>query len=92
MNNARRKAIRNVIKMLKGSPVDWECVETELSDVLDEESEAMDNIPENLQDSDRYLVCEESVDYLEDAINSIDSENPECAAEVIEILEQIDGV
>ena len=92
MNNARRGAIRDVICELEKENPDWNMIESELTDILDEETEAMENIPESLQDTDRYQICEESVDYLDSAISEIDPDDPECAETIINILEQIDGI
>ena len=92
MNNARRKVIRGVIRELKKPGPDWNMIESELTDILDEESETIENIPESLQDTDRYQVCEESIDYLDNAIGEIDPEDPECAETIIGILEQINGI
>ncbi|MGN1155664.1 MAG: hypothetical protein ACI4TK_05770 [Agathobacter sp.] len=92
MNNARRKVVRNVICELKKKNPDWDMIESELTDVLDEETDAMENIPESLQDTERYQTCEESVDYLDSAIGEIDPDDPECAESIIDLLEQIDGI
>ena len=92
MNNARRKAIRSVIRELGGAKPNWSMVESELSNILDEETEAMENIPESLQDTERYQICEESIDFLDSAIGEIDPENPECAESIIDLLQQIDGI
>ena len=100
MNNARRSRIRRLIQNLKACRkvddrwvgVDWEFVEGELQDLLEEEQEAMDNIPENLQDGDRYMVAEESVGSLEEAIDAIDPDDYNCAQDIVSILEQIDGI
>ena len=43
--------------------------------VRDEESDCKDNMPENLQDSERYEAMENAVDALEDAITSINDAN-----------------
>ena len=92
MNNARRKAIRGIIRSIeKGNP-NWNMIESELYNILDEETYAMENIPESLQDSDRYITCEESVGYLDDAIGCIDPEDEDAAENVINALAQIDGV
>lgn len=40
--------------------------------VLDEEQDAMDNIPESLQSSERYEQMEEAVDKLDDVVDDID--------------------
>ena len=92
MNNARRKAIRNVISQIEKPDPNWNMIESELNSILDEETDAMDNILESLQDTDRYQICEESIDYLDSAIGEIDPEDPECADTIIGILEQIDGI
>ena len=92
MNNIRRKRIRMVIKELQGPAPDWDYVESELNDLLSEENEAFENIPENLQDTDRYIIAEESCDYLDEAIGYIDPDDDDCTAYVIETLQQIDGV
>lgn len=92
MNNTRRRAIRNVIKLLRGPSPDFDYIESELSDILDEETDAIENIPENLQETERYQIAEDSIDYLDEAINAIDPDDEGCAEEIIKILEQIDGV
>lgn len=38
----------------------------------DEESDALDNMPESMEDSDRYAKMEAAVDYLEDAYSAIE--------------------
>ena len=48
-------------------------------EVLDEERDCLDNMPENLQCSDRYEAIEKAVDSLEEAVSDIES-----AAEKIE--------
>lgn len=52
-----------------------------VSDVLDEEDEARDNMPESLQGSERYENSERCSDAMNEAIESIDSaiENLETA-------------
>lgn len=72
MNKARRVSLNRIINAL-----------TELKDDLEtvkgEEEEAMDNMPESLQDSDRYCAMEEAVDNMDNAIDELD--------DVIEYLE-----
>lgn len=91
MNNQRRKAIRKVIAGLEEGQLEWETVESELSNLLDDETEAMENIPESMQDGDKYQVCEESVDLLDQAL-SVDPDDLDWADTVVELLSQIDGV
>ena len=84
--------IRAIIKRLQGPSPDWTSIESDLNDLLDEETDAMDNIPDSLQDTDRYQICEESVEYLDEAIGYIEPEDPDSAENVIAALRQIDGV
>lgn len=63
MNKTRRAIIRRVISTL-------EDLRTEISDVLAEEQDALDNMPESLQYSTRYEEMEEAVDNLEYADDS----------------------
>lgn len=64
MNKERRKAITNAIDKLN------EAI-TELETCRDEEQEYLDNMPENLQGSEKYDLAEQAVSYLDDAIDSI---------------------
>ena len=92
MNNARRKAIRAIIKKIEAGNRDWESIESDLTDIMDEETDAMENIPESLQDTERYYTCEESVGYLDDAIGCIDPDDEDAAENVVKALSMIDGV
>ena len=73
MNKVRRKRVDDVIAKL------YELQE-ELESIFDEESEYRDNIPENMQTSERYENAETNCDNLESAKDSID--------EIIDYLEK----
>nr|DAG62569.1 MAG TPA: hypothetical protein [Caudoviricetes sp.] len=60
MNKARKQKIREAIKHI-------DCGTNILTDVLDQETDIMNNWPENLQSTDRYEKCEDAVDGLETA-------------------------
>lgn len=49
-----------------------ESAESIVSVALDEEQDCLDNVPESLQDTDRYEKMELAVEKLEEAIESID--------------------
>ena len=66
MNKQRRKAIENVTGKIRDLLSDLEMLR-------DEEEEYKDNIPENLQGTERYERAEECVDNLTEAIDSIES-------------------
>ena len=66
MNNKRRKEISKIVSTL-------EDVRDRLSDIVDEEQCAFDNMPESIQGSDRGCESEEAIDCLNDALDSIES-------------------
>ena len=64
MNNKRRKTIALVINSLENLSADWE-------DVAQEESDAYENMPESIQQSDRGSNIEDNIYDLEDCISQI---------------------
>ena len=62
MNKARRKNIQDVVNQL-------EDLKSTLEDLQGEEEEYRDNIPENLQGSERYEKAEEACDTLSEAVD-----------------------
>ena len=65
MNNTRRKSIQRIINGITALKEDLEVL-------LDEEQEYLDNIPENLQESDRALAAEDAIDNLSSAQDSLE--------------------
>ena len=65
MNAPRRKAIREIIS-------DLEELKSRLETIMDEEQEAYDNLPENLQGSERGEEMEAAADNLDSAFNGVD--------------------
>lgn len=92
LNNTRRRQIRAAIKELQKDKPDIDVARSILEDVLDEEEDARDNTPESLQESDRYQVCEESCDLLEQAIDDLGNKEDTSIEDVLDTLAQIDGV
>lgn len=76
MNNKRRDLLRLAIQYL-----DKAC--DYVGQALDEEQDCFDNMPENLESSERYEKMESAISNLYDAIEDIDSakENIEGACE-----------
>lgn len=74
MNDKKRSVLKQAILLL-GKVSDY------VSQVEDDEQDALDNMPENLQSSERYEKIENAIDKLEEAINGIDEvkENIESA-------------
>ena len=73
MKNVRRKRIINLSDKLSE-------LKEELEIIAEEEQEYIDNIPENLQNSERYERADEALSNLNDASDTLD--------EVIESLLQ----
>lgn len=65
MNNPRRKALQDLYDIISEA-------KEKLEAVRDEEDEYKENIPENLQGSERYERAEAAVDSLADAIYSLE--------------------
>lgn len=65
MNKIRRKSLRNLVEQ-------FEVLQNTLDELREEEQDCLDNIPDNLQGSDRYQNLESSVGYLEDALSSLE--------------------
>lgn len=64
MNNKRRKTIGLVINSLENLSAD-------LEDIAQEESDAYENMPESIQQSDRGSIIEDNIYNLEDCISQI---------------------
>lgn len=85
MNKARRKRIASVIHTLENI-IDYNLIESakdELEDILWEEEDAYDNMPENLQYSMRGEASSEAIDSLQDAVDALE--------EAVDIIDEIDN-
>ena len=65
MNKPRRKELERALDLLQQA---LEIIET----VKDEEQEARDNMPDNLQESERAYQMDENVDNLDSVLELID--------------------
>ena len=74
MNNKRRAEIRKIHMVL-------ETILSDIERVKDEEEFAYDNMPENLQYSDRGEASQEAIDCLEEVYNNME--------EIIDLLEEV---
>ena len=66
MNKERRKSLREIQSKLDRLGQDLEALK-------EEEEEYRDNMPENLQESDRYQRADEVCDLLQEALESMDN-------------------
>lgn len=74
MNKVRRKQLSKWLE-------DIEAIKNELESICSDEQDYFDNMPENLQGSQRGCDSEEAIEQMEEAISSID--------EAISIIEEI---
>lgn len=92
LDNTRRRRIRAAIKELQKDKSNIDVVRSILEDILSEEENVRDNTPESFQELDRYQICEESCDLLEQAIDDLSNEEDTDIEDVLGTLTQIDGV
>lgn len=100
MNNIRRERIRreenkvlNIIRTQQFDETILNQIKNDIADILDDESWAFDNYPENLQNSTRGEAMQEAIDCLDTAVeymdNIIDELNIKDKEDIIDILEEI---
>ena len=65
MNRYRRSILKTIVESLSK-------ISEELRDVIDEETDAYENMPDNLKDGERGSSSSDAIDYLEDASSSLD--------------------
>lgn len=65
MNKVRRARVDEVIERLQE-------LQSEIEDILREEYEYRDNIPENMQQSEKYETADSNCNCLQNACDSID--------------------
>ncbi len=66
MNNTRRKAIEKIVSELQG-------LQAKLTDIAGEERDYYDNMPENMQGSEKGERAEEVANTLQEAADEIDN-------------------
>lgn len=98
MNKTRREKIRreeykifNIIKTQQFDEATLKQIRNNISDILDEESWAFDNYPENLQNSSRGEAMQDAIDCLntamecvESIINELDIQDNESIVDILE--------
>ena len=72
MNKARRKDLADIIEKLEALDALREEIREELAAVRDEEQEALENMPEGLQYSERGERMREYVDTMESVTGELD--------------------
>lgn len=89
MNKERRKQIDVVIEAINDFQNSFEELQQAIEEIRDEEQEYLDNIPENLQSSERYELAEDAVNNLESAVDWFDNVDVE---ELTSLLEEAKGI
>lgn len=72
MNNARRKKVCYTVEQIYKTLEMLDIIRCRLEDVAADEGEAFDNIPENLQGSERYEKAEAALEALNDGYYLVD--------------------
>ena len=88
MNKKRRKCIDSVILKISKLQDIIEELQQDIEDIAADEQDYLDNIPENLQASERYEAGENAVENLEAAIDWLEDIN---TSELEELLEDAKG-
>ena len=88
MNKQRRKEIETLINRIEETVDNFhsemESIQSDLESIRDDEQDYLDNIPENLQGSERYEIAETAVDNLESAVSAF--EDMVCLIDVEDIV------
>lgn len=87
MNKPRRKQIQDVIEKLSSLQSEMEVLIEEIESIQADEEEYRDNMPENLQGSERYERADTACDALESAKDSLE-ESKDNIDEVVSSLEE----
>lgn len=72
MNAKRRKALAAIITKLEELDSLREEIQEQLQEVMDEEQDALGNMPESLHESDRGQQMQEYIDTMQDVIGELD--------------------
>ncbi len=90
MNKETRKRIGAVVKLLEEAQGKLDAAYADTEEIRDEEDEKLQNVPENLQGTERYAAAEEAVDGLIEAADTIE-EIQTSVDDLIERLNEIIG-
>lgn len=87
MNKERRSTLADIIDELTSLKERIEDQRSKLDDVISQETEAIENVPENLQDSDRFVAMQENCDNMETAAGYIDDALDNLEQAIVELQE-----
>lgn len=72
MNKIRRKELAHIVTMLEELDALREQIREQLAEIEDEEQEALDNMPESLQDGEKGQQMQEYIDTMENVTGELD--------------------
>ena len=72
MNRDRRKALKVILGQMEELTSKIEEVKEALQEVIDEEEEALGNLPESIQDSERGETMQGYIDAMEEVVEALD--------------------
>ena len=90
MNKERRKSIDEIIQRLNNALTEIESASEDIDNLKSEEEEYKDNIPESMQNGEKYCLAEEAIENMDSAITSLDG-LADSITEAIEYLETSKG-
>ena len=73
MNKIRRKELANIVAKLEALDTLRCEIQEELETVMDEEQEALENMPESLQDGEKGQQMQEYIDTMEDVMSELEN-------------------
>lgn len=87
MNNSRRKEIARIKEIVEALTSQIEELHGDIDNVLSEEQEAFDALPESFQDSDRGQTIQSAIDNLQSALDEADN----LSSSISEIVTALEG-
>ena len=84
MNNDRRKALAKLAEEARELAGKLSDLKDAIENLKGEEEEYKDNMPENLQQSDKYYAAEAAVDAMDSAISELDNINMDEIADYLD--------
>ena len=91
MNRQRRKTVDEIHTELLGITLKLEEIEAAIDEVQSEEADARDNLPESLQESERYAELDEIAGALEDISYNIASARDDLENELARLYDIVEG-
>lgn len=71
MNKERRKAIQALMDQIEAAGRVIEALQEEVDLIREDEQDYLDNMPENMQGSEKYGLVEEIISNLDEAVDSL---------------------